>query len=265
VQYSSGLVRSLSRLRDRFLPGRFTHQQFFIVLVVLPLILILLHPCPVSAQRYHIRIYSEGDGLPSTAVKGIAQDNSGRMWFATRSGVSTYDGVKWETYGLKDGLPTLDQRFILVDHKGILWALSSEDELAVFEDGRWRFQVELPRGNLLGDQHSLMAAARSDDSSVIVIMLKNRGLYCFRENRLEVLAENTPMVMSGFYGLEVVDNDIILATSEGLMSVPGDSLENEFKHVEGSPREIILGLSYDHHAELLWLLKTIGTSKGLRG
>ncbi|MCP4658227.1 MAG: hypothetical protein GY856_22675, partial [bacterium] len=59
---------------------------------------LLLAAGDVGAQSYRIRNYSEDDGLPSSTVHDITQDHSGRMWFATRSGIAVYDGVRWTTH-----------------------------------------------------------------------------------------------------------------------------------------------------------------------
>ena len=112
MQYPSELVR---RLQECFLSVRFTPQRCFIVQIVIVTVCILMYPLPADAQRYHVRTYSEGDGLSSQTVKCVTQDHSGKMWFATRSGISCYDGVKWETFGIKDGLPSLAQSSILVE------------------------------------------------------------------------------------------------------------------------------------------------------
>ncbi len=254
MQYSGGLVRRLLGLQDRFFPGRFIFQYYFILPVVLVTACMLIYTCPAHAQRYHVRTYSEGDGLSSQAVKDITQDHLGKMWFATRSGISCYDGVKWTIYGIGDGLPTLAQNSILVDHRGTLWALSAEAELSVLENGRWRFLAKLPAGDVFGSEHSRMVAVRDGDKSVIIIMSKRRELYYFRENRFELLAERASTGTAGFYGLAVVDSDLLVATPDGLMSVPAGSLENGLRQVEGSPREAILSVAYEESIDMLWLV-----------
>ncbi|MBU8922790.1 MAG: response regulator [Bacteroidales bacterium] len=254
MQYSSRLVCGLLKLQDRFVPRLFKHQYNFIIPVILLTAFVLVYPHAASAQRYHVRTYSEGDGLSSTAVKSVIQDHSGKMWFATRSGISCYDGVKWETYGVNDGLATLSQSTILVDHRGTLWALSAEYELSVLENGKWRFLARIPGNTLFGNQHSRMVAVRDGDNPIIIIISKSRDLYCFREDRVEILAERASNGIVDFFGLAVVDNDLFVATSGGLMSVSGDSLEKGFRLVEGSPRETILSVAYEESTDMFWLV-----------
>ena len=78
----------------------------FITLAVLTLGL----TAPTFAQHYHVHTYTEGDGLPNSAVRGLAQDSSGRLWFATRAGVAVYDGQDWISYSRESGLEPPERR-----------------------------------------------------------------------------------------------------------------------------------------------------------
>jgi len=48
---------------------------------------------PAYGQRFQVDTYTVTDGLPSSNVLGLSQDPIGRMWFATRAGIASYDGV----------------------------------------------------------------------------------------------------------------------------------------------------------------------------
>ena len=55
-------------------------------------------------------------------VHDVAQDPSGRLWLATRSGIGCYDGRAWQTYTTDDGLMNNFYRWIRVDAQGLVWA-----------------------------------------------------------------------------------------------------------------------------------------------
>jgi ligand-binding sensor domain-containing protein len=107
-----------------------------------------------SCQVHH---YSKVDGLGNPHVYDITQDHWGRMWFATRGGISCYDGVSWENYTVSDGLPAQSFAKISVDRRGRIWALSDpfqQEKLSVvFYDGSpgaaWH-QIEELEVNLPG-------------------------------------------------------------------------------------------------------------------
>ena len=72
------------------------HLGFGLAAALLPSFLVLLlAPAPARAQHYVTRTYTEQQGLPSSTVYGVSQDELGRIWFLTRAGLTTYDGSAW--------------------------------------------------------------------------------------------------------------------------------------------------------------------------
>ena len=209
---------------------------------------------PAVAQRYHVKTYSEGDGLPSAAVNSIAQDRSGLMWFATRSGVASYDGYEWKVYGLGDGLPSLDHVSVLVDPAGSIWALSVNAELSILEGGKWRMLAMPPLANYSGRPYIMAASVMSGGRPAIVLAASGNELQYFDGDELRTLSMNGAPPQLAWCGVAVVDNLVFAATPQGLFSVPGDSLARGLEHVEGTPRIPIVSLAYDERRNVLWLV-----------
>ncbi|NMD10960.1 MAG: hypothetical protein GYA74_07270, partial [Acidobacteria bacterium] len=81
----------------------------------LRVVLALVFLAPGSAaQSFFTRTYEENDGLVNSTVYDLAQDASGRMWFATSGGISVYDGAAWTSHTSGTGLPAQDVRCIRV-------------------------------------------------------------------------------------------------------------------------------------------------------
>ncbi len=57
---------------------------------------------PAAAQQYQFRQYS---GLPQEQALSVFQDRRGYIWVGTYGGVARYDGARFRTYGLGDGVP----------------------------------------------------------------------------------------------------------------------------------------------------------------
>ncbi|MFH1161426.1 MAG: two-component regulator propeller domain-containing protein [bacterium] len=72
----------------------------------------------LHARKYFTRTYTEADRLSSSMVYDVAQDSAGLIWFATRSGITSYDGINFHNYGVPDGLPVQGIFFLAVDEKG---------------------------------------------------------------------------------------------------------------------------------------------------
>jgi signal transduction histidine kinase/CheY-like chemotaxis protein len=234
--------------------------------IFLPILLILLAMLsvaspPALAQRYHIKTYSEGDGLPSAAVNSIAQDHSGLMWFATRSGIASYDGYEWRVYGLADGLPSLNHVSILVDSDGYVWALSINAELSVLKGGKWRMFEKLPLVNNQGGPYIMAASVMSGGRPAIILAGTDNELKYFDGDVLRTLSLNGAPTQPAWCGVAVVDSLVFAATPQGLFSVPRNALARGLEHVEGTPRIPIVSLAYDEIRDILWLvgLDWIGT------
>ncbi len=148
-------------------PGSHSGLARLLALVILCLITSIP---PAFAQRYHVRSYTETEGLPSSTVNDVLQDASGRMWFASRGGVTVYDGVEWKTYSTPLGLGQADHFALDFDEAGTLWAVTSlmPCQISRFRNGTW---AALPR-HALDDRHVPVrdfAATRKGDQSLVAI------------------------------------------------------------------------------------------------
>jgi DNA-binding NtrC family response regulator/ligand-binding sensor domain-containing protein len=62
------------------------------------------------------------DGLPSSLILQILQDQQGRLWLRTYDeGVCCYDGQQFRTFAAEDGLVDNEVTFMLEDRQGDLW------------------------------------------------------------------------------------------------------------------------------------------------
>ncbi|UKN00795.1 LytTR family transcriptional regulator DNA-binding domain-containing protein [Paracrocinitomix mangrovi] len=59
---------------------------------------------PVWSQSNSFINFNVNDGLPSSEVYDVKEDNCGYLWFITDNGVSRYDGYKFENFNTEDGL-----------------------------------------------------------------------------------------------------------------------------------------------------------------
>jgi ligand-binding sensor domain-containing protein len=59
----------------------------------------------LNAELLPIRAYTTADGLAADSVYGIFADSRGFLWFSTAEGISRFDGYRFLTYGVEEGLP----------------------------------------------------------------------------------------------------------------------------------------------------------------
>ena len=85
--------------------------------------------CSVSglrAERLPVKVYTSADGLGSSFVNSLMRDSRGFLWFATRDGLSRFDGSRFITYqvGTKDASPGIEH--IFETSKGIYWITTTD-------------------------------------------------------------------------------------------------------------------------------------------
>lgn len=85
------------------------------------------------AQQYNFKNFTPKNGLASSIVINIYQDNSGYLWFATQGGgVSRFNGKDFNNFTTKDGLIANDITCISEDKLGNIW-IGTTDGVSKFD------------------------------------------------------------------------------------------------------------------------------------
>jgi len=72
-------------------------------------------------QKHIYTQYTTANGLPSSEVYDIIQDDYGYLWFGTDHGICRYDGYTFEQYDTKDGLTNNTVFKFTKDTQGTIW------------------------------------------------------------------------------------------------------------------------------------------------
>ena len=200
-----------------------------------------------AGQRFPLRVYTEDDGLPSSTVHDLAQDPSGRIWFATRSGIAVYDGLSFTSYGPPDGLPSADFKHIAVDGRGTVWAWTADygGHLVFFEDGRWsQLATTVVQGPTMDVVTSLVATLR-DGKPVVAIGTFDTGLHVWSRDTWTVFTRREGLTGSSVYALAAHQGSLYAGTEGGLSIVfPERSDENRWQGA-GAPDPRVLGIAVE--------------------
>jgi diguanylate cyclase (GGDEF)-like protein len=78
--------------------------------------------------------FTPRDGVPDAVSLSLATDKEGFVWLASVSGISRYDGQRWEGVPAPPGV----FRCLFLDHTGTLWLTYDDKRPARLENGRWR-------------------------------------------------------------------------------------------------------------------------------
>ncbi|MBE0647896.1 MAG: hypothetical protein IH596_08935 [Bacteroidales bacterium] len=179
------------------------------------------------AQRYFSQFYTEADGLSSTMVFDVAQDSSGQIWFATRSGISRYTGSQFINYNLNDGLRTYSYAFITVDTKGGLWALPQNGELCVLKFSGVTWEVIFCDSTSHRTSYYTSFDVFFQDNHVVVAVGTNRsGIFICRDGVWANYRTNSEPVNDRINGIAGTEDVIYIATDRGLSVIRNGKVED---------------------------------------
>ena len=98
-------------------------------------------PVPAAAglanesALFTFRCWQSEQGLPQDRVRAVAQTLDGYIWVGTDDGLARFDGARFVSFGLPDGLPSSPVRTLFGDSHGSLWIGSVGDGLIHWQAG----------------------------------------------------------------------------------------------------------------------------------
>jgi ligand-binding sensor domain-containing protein/signal transduction histidine kinase len=113
----------------------------------------------IGALPFTFRSWQREQGLPQDLVRAITQTRDGYIWIGTDDGVARFDGVKFVSFGLPEGLRSGPVRTLFGDGRGTLWIGSVGAGLIRWQDGY--FTTFTMKNGLLSD--SITALAEDDE------------------------------------------------------------------------------------------------------
>jgi PAS domain S-box-containing protein len=215
----------------------------------------LIAPATAAAYTWHFTHYTESTGAPSSAVMGLAQDDSGRVWFASRAGLLCYDGSSWKAEDDTGGLPTPWQRDVVIDHRGDMWSLthSVPVRLCRRHEGRWTI-MPATLGTELNTELAKLSAGRDADGNAALAVVAQRGpvhVWSREQWWSPPLPADSAMVCSATWR----GSELLLATIGGLYRIPdpGRPGAPAPERVPGLPAGIVYAALLHPDTGALWV------------
>lgn len=199
---------------------------------------------PGWSQHYFVRTYTEADGLSSNMVYDVTQDTSGLMWFATRSGVCSYDGKSWKSYAVDPSLKQFSFLVILSDEKGTLWTIPHQGEPMIFNySGSHWYRYAWDTIHHIKCRFSAFTVACEGNQSLIALGTDEEGLFIFQQNHWDHITTERGLLSDQINGLAWIGNRLVVATEKGISVVSGDTVSNQWNRFLPADCRNVLALS----------------------
>jgi len=184
-----------------------------------------------TPSYYH---YSSSEGLASSTVYDIIQDDNGFMWFATANGISKFDGNKFTTFRNKDGLNSNSIIAFLKRKNGELLAGNFEKGINIIKNDKIENFYNKVDNKRLVISYLMLDTTQINDPKIIAYnrwgnlnVLNNDDTIGHIKNVISI----SPLAINK---LETLSNGKIIAlTTTGLYNYNGGQLSKI--HIKGLP------------------------------
>jgi len=210
------------------------------------LVLMLLQcSCWLHAQLLPGKNYGIDNGLLTSEVYRVFQDEKGYLWFSTDFGVSKYDGRKFKNFNSLNGL-TSDHVIHSTPRKdGGIWVCTHNGGLNVLRDGQ-AFSYKPKFGKL---SSKLIKAEYISENELLIQENRGRFLKILRNDSIFTAPfqlQHKDLLVNDF--LISRDGSVIYSTTEGLFK----GSENDFNRIDQIPDSLnVLHCYLDEH-NVLW-------------
>lgn len=172
--------------------------------------------------------YLYSNGLTTNNVFKAVEGKDGKIWFATYTGLTCYDGYTWKTYK-PDSYYNPDLRSIEIDEDGNIWAMGNYNQSKIYKfDGKKWEEINIPDA----DNNSKITAIIKDKQGGIWLAYYKYSspyvfkiLYYFKGNW--TIYENTITQIDAYIFNLFIDSKgrLWVATNVGLVVKSGNTWE----------------------------------------
>jgi PAS domain S-box-containing protein len=205
-------------------------------------ILLLTSTC--FSQIYSVHNYTPEDGIATRTVFDITQDSTGRMWFATGTGISRYDGLKFENFDFSKEISRIPFRRILTDSKGYIWCIPyyTRDTIRVFKINQWSSVSPAPIQSAFNENSSF--DLYYENNNPVLCLGTNEGIFVNRDNNWKKYSAEDGLISNEVYNVCTNENKFYISTKKGLSVFSSGSFDNSLNKIISKEQSTILKICF---------------------
>lgn len=193
--------------------------------------------CTLYSQTPPYYHYTSTDGLASATVFHMFQDKEGFIWFGTMNGLSKFDGKRFTTFSINDGLNSNSITAILEGDRGELYFANFEKGINILRNER----IENYLDEINGKAFSTAQLIKHDNK--IYGSYGYYGITVFTDNLSPVTSAYVinPLLNSVNKLAKLPDGKLAALTINGIFQIDNDSLIKI--NIQGLPASDVLCLA----------------------
>lgn len=166
------------------------------------------------SQDPYFERYSIEEGLPTSNVYSIFEDNEGYIWFTTDTGLLRFDGYDFINYSTDNGLADNEIFKIFQDSQERMWFLSLNGKLSFYKNNQF-YNSESKSFLEKASQDQMIVDIIEGDGSKIYVLFKNGGVSIIDKHKVSKLKEES----RSSYALWEYRNDKLVVNSKEIISL----------------------------------------------
>jgi len=207
-----------------------------------------LPPATKDAAIAHLQYLNMEQGMASSIVRVILEDQNGNIWLGTRGGVSVYTGESFTHYTEKEGLSNNFVRAIAEDQSGNIWLGTDGGGVSVFNGESFTHYTEKE-----GLSNNFVRAILEDKNGNIWLGTQRGGVSLFNGESFTHYTEKEGLSNNDVLSIaEDQSGNIWVGTFYGGVNVFNGESFTHFTENEGVLRNNVVSILEDQSGQI-WL------------
>jgi ligand-binding sensor domain-containing protein/signal transduction histidine kinase len=185
-------------------------------------------------RALNFQSWQKEQGLPQTPVRALTQTYDGYIWIGSDDGLARFDGLRFVTFGIQEGIKVGPVNALLEDSRSALWIGSSDIGLSCWQNNQ--LTTFTMRDGLPTNSITVLA----EDSNGRLWIGTDAGLMLWQHGRLSPLSaaeqfKGKPITAllkdrQGRMWIGVKDMGVFQFINGAFVSLTGDSVQELLKH-----------------------------------
>ncbi len=166
-----------------------------------------------NGQSFRFKNYDSNMGLPQNFVYCVEQDADGFLWIGTGEGLVKYDGLKFQTFSIRDSLADDFITDLFLASNGKVWAAHNNGGLTVISKSFTPLSIP-------GTNSPVRHLCQDKNENIWAVVQNSGPVRISPDLKITTFFDTNKLGYKLFYSIYPInEKTLLLGTSEGLMKI----------------------------------------------